>query len=115
MDTIYGPGDFLVSLFDNLQIGDVRDAQKLSHTWKSIVCGIKAPDHQAEPNRGENMYHHSKPVDIKNGVLFVETDHPGWMQLFHLHRGYILTGLNKAVPELHITTLAFRLQKQSAG
>jgi hypothetical protein len=111
VDKIYSPADFLAAIFDEVNIGDLRDAQKLSRAWKSIVLGIKAPNPETDPNRGEKMYSHSKLVDLKNGVLFIETDHPGWSQMFQLHRDYILTGLKKAAPELEISALALRLQK----
>jgi hypothetical protein len=59
---------------------------------------------------GEKLLAHCAVSDLKNGTLSIETDHPGWSQLLHLHRGYILTGLNRCLPEAHITAVIFRLK-----
>jgi hypothetical protein len=63
---------------------------------------------------GQNLYYHSKIVDLKNGVLLVEVDHPGWIQLFQISQNYILKGFKRNAPELKISVLSFRLKGQKA-
>ena len=48
---------------------------------------------------------------MKNGILVVETDHPGRIQLLQMYKNYIQTGLNKKLSELKIKNIVFRLKK----
>jgi hypothetical protein len=111
MDTISPASDLISSVFEYIGAGDLKNTHNATRAWKNIMCGIKAPNPDDDPNRGEKMYCHSKIVDIRNGSLLIETDHPGWTQLFHMHRKYILSQLKKAVTELNITTLSIKLKK----
>jgi hypothetical protein len=111
METIFSASDLVSAVFDNIASGDLKNAQTVTRSWRNIVCGINAPNPRDDPNRGEKMYTHSKVLDLKNGSLLIETDHPGWTQLFHIHRKYILSQLKKAAPELNITSLSFKLKK----
>jgi hypothetical protein len=58
------------------------------------------------------MYAHSSLTDIQNGVLLIETDHPGWNQLFQLHQRDILEQINRIAPELGVIGLSCRLKKK---
>jgi hypothetical protein len=59
---------------------------------------------------GERLAAHSKPVDVRNGIVLVEAEHPGWIQLLQLKQEGLLAQLKKAFPELGIRGIAFRLQ-----
>lgn len=59
---------------------------------------------------GERLAAHSKPVDVRNGIVIVEAEHPGWIQLLQLKQEGLLAQLKKAFPELGIRGIAFRLQ-----
>lgn len=83
--------------------GDVR----LLDAWSRILMRIKSPVNE---NEGSNMAEHSRVVDLKKGILFVEVDHPGWMELIQLHRNYIMRGLSIECPDVEITNLAFNLK-----
>ena len=63
---------------------------------------------------GQNLYEHSNVIEIKNNILLIEADHPGWIQMFHMNKKYILNGLKMFVPELNIVSLAFRLKGSNA-
>jgi hypothetical protein len=52
---------------------------------------------------------HSRPVDLKNGVLWVEVDHPGWMQLLHLQQARILRQVRQQYPQLQVRGLSCRV------
>lgn len=59
---------------------------------------------------GERLAAHSRPVDVRNGIVLVEAEHPGWIQLLQLKQEGLLAQLKKAFPELGIRGIAFRLQ-----
>ena len=58
------------------------------------------------------MASHSRVVDLKNNMLLVEADHPGWINLIQFHKSYILKGLQMKFPDLKIKSLAFKLRGQ---
>jgi len=59
---------------------------------------------------GERLAAHSRPVDVRNGIVLVEAEHPGWIQLLQLKQEGLLAQLKRAFPELGIRGIAFRLQ-----
>lgn len=58
---------------------------------------------------GEEVSGHSKVKDIRNSVLYVEVDHPGWMQMMQFKKKKILTAVRKKYPELGIKDVRFYL------
>lgn len=63
---------------------------------------------------GDSLAAHSRPVDIRNGIVFVETDHPGWIQLLQLEQNRLLTLIRKTFPSLEVTGIAFKLAKDGS-
>jgi hypothetical protein len=64
---------------------------------------------------GDQLAAHSRPADVKNGIVIVEADHPGWIQLLQLRQESLLAGIKKAFPELGIRGIAFRLAGEKGG
>jgi hypothetical protein len=60
---------------------------------------------------GERLSAHSRPVDVRNGIVIVEADHPGWVQLLQLDQRRILEAIKRSFPELGITGIAFKTAK----
>ena len=82
--------------------------------WKKIVSGVHSFKHESEDSDkrmplGERLAGNTRVVDLKNGVLLVETDHSGWIQYLRMYQKFILNGLKMNLPELKITNLAFRV------
>jgi hypothetical protein len=94
--------DMISQAFSGIEKADVEKNGKMISIWEKVVSGVHGC--------GKNLVAHSKLIDLKNGILLVETDHPGWIQMFQINRKYILTGLKRSCPELNIETLAFRLK-----
>lgn len=63
---------------------------------------------------GANLAAHSRPVDVRNGIVFVEAEHPGWIQLLQMNQQKILEKLQSAFPELGLSGIAFRLAKDGS-
>ena len=92
--------------FDGLSTQDARRAGDAFAVWRKVLLGIRS---SANPNEGANLAAHSRIVDLKNGVLLVEADHPGWIELLQLRKQFILKGLSFYARDMQVQTLAFRL------
>jgi predicted nucleic acid-binding Zn ribbon protein len=58
---------------------------------------------------GEALAAHSRLVDVQNGTLLVEVDHPGWLQMFQLRKAALLEAARKAAPQAGIEGIRTRL------
>ncbi len=64
---------------------------------------------------GSRLAQHSAPVDIRHGILIVEAEHQGWIQLLLFQQEKILRLIGEKYPELEIKGLAFRLGSSNQG
>jgi len=58
---------------------------------------------------GDQLAAHSHIAEIEKGVLIIEAEHPGWIQLLQLRQTTILEGISQRFPELGLRSIAFRL------
>lgn len=90
-----------------------NENSRIYSVWTNVVSKIKSPldsdDCEAKMPIGERLAGNTRVIDLKNGVLLVETDHPGWIQYLRMYQNFILNGIKRAIPELNISSLAFRL------
>ncbi|GAB1431708.1 hypothetical protein MASR2M29_03330 [Spirochaetota bacterium] len=63
---------------------------------------------------GDVLAAHSRPLDVRNGVFYIEAEHPGWIQLLQMQQNNILKKVKKKFPELKIRAIAFRLEKDKS-
>ncbi len=98
--------DMINEITNILNPGD----DKLHNLWKSILTKIKRFNDTEDISFGEKLAMNSKVIELKNGILLIETNHSGWIQYFRIYEKFILNGLNRAIPELKIRTLAFRIR-----
>ncbi len=61
---------------------------------------------------GPRLAAHSRVADIEKGLLVVEAEHPGWIQLLQLRQTSILEQVAKRYPELNLRGIVFRLAGQ---
>ena len=99
-----------------MQVANIgtSEANEICSVWKKVVSGVHSLKHDAEDSEkrmplGERLAGNTRVIDLKNGVLLVETDHPGWIQYLRMYQKFILNGLKMNLPELKITSLAFRV------
>ncbi len=64
---------------------------------------------QWESVAGEPFAGHSRPVEIEDGTLTVEVDHPGWLQLLLMKKASLLSAVQEAAPAAGIRDIALRL------
>ena len=85
-------GDFMRDLHINMENG----YSSVYKSWGNIA--------------GEDMISHSTVKDLNNGILLVEADHPGWIQLLQLRKKKILKNVQKNYPELDVIDIRFILK-----
>lgn len=103
--------ELLDTLFTDILSFSDKGPLNLERGWKKVLQNINGD--------GEKLAAHSRIVDLKNNLLYIETDHPGWIQLFGLYRQRILRSLKKEFPELSVHGFSFMLkgkeQKKESG
>jgi hypothetical protein len=50
---------------------------------------------------------------MERGILLVEADHPGWVQILQTKQRALLASARRRFPELNIRSIAFRLSRDS--
>ena len=58
---------------------------------------------------GDPLAPHARLVDVQNGLLLVDVDHPGWLQMLHLRTQAILEAARRAAPQAVIEGIRGRL------
>ena len=89
-------------------------ANEICNVWKKVVSGVHSNKFESENSErrmpiGERLAGNTRVIDLKNGVLLVETDHPGWIQYLKMYQKFIINGIKMNLPELKISSLAFRV------
>lgn len=94
-------GSLLAAFFDEEKLRRGGRYAQFFESWKAVV--------------GEHLAAHSRVVDLDKGILIVEADHPGWIQLLQLRQTQALNALTKRFPELPLRGIAFRLSGAEYG
>lgn len=92
---IKSASEILSAFFDRDLVKQGEYYALFDRSWKSIAGARLAP--------------HTRPVEIKHGVLIVETEHQGWMLLLQLQQDRMLGEIQRRFPDLGVRSLAFRL------
>ncbi|MBR0031855.1 MAG: DUF721 domain-containing protein [Treponema sp.] len=107
--------DMIMTVFQNIESAQLIESNKILSSWKTVLESITSWKNGEILKTGEKLYAHSRLVDLKNGVLLVEADHSGWIQLLHTYQNFIISGLKKNIPELEIDSMVFRLKGSDFG
>ena len=78
--------DIINITFSNIEKENLEKNNKLFSVWKKVVTSVSKV--------GQNLYDHSSVCELKNGILLIEADHPGWIQMLQMNSQYIIRGLN---------------------
>jgi predicted nucleic acid-binding Zn ribbon protein len=58
---------------------------------------------------GEALAGHSRLIDVQNGILLVEVDHPGWLQMLQLRKAAIMDAARRTAPLASVEGIRVRL------
>ncbi len=97
-------GDLLSAIIDEKTLGKAREYSRLFSTWEHLNTKHGIPAAAS----------HSSIQDIRHGVLIVEVDHPGWIQILQTKEQQLLSELRQSFPDLGIIGIAFKLSKMPA-
>jgi len=97
-------GDILSTLFDERFIKKAQGYSKLFESWKDI----------SEKNGIAAAADHCRIKDLNNGILFIETDHPGWKQILQAKQGKLLNDFRIRFPDQNICGISFILGKSDS-
>jgi hypothetical protein len=91
----------LSSFFDEEKLRRGERVADFFSSWPSFV--------------GPRLAAHSRVADVDKGLLVVEAEHPGWIQLLQLRQSAILEDVARRYPELRLRGIAFRLSGQGSA
>ena len=82
------------SIMEQCRIFAESDEGQLPSLWRTVVSRIKSTAETSERDDlidkriplGERLASNTRVLDLKNGVLIIESDHPGWIQ--YLNTGF---------------------------
>ena len=119
-------GDLISALFKE-RFGDefiekARSNAGLFSSWNEIVTEAwqgKAKayasadsDSNTSPEDIPPAAVHSRICELDRGMLLVEADHPGWIQILQTKRKALLQAAGRRYPELEIRNIAFKLSRK---
>lgn len=101
MNDVISSNDMINRVFSNISVGNFEENSKIIRAWDEIIAKIY--------NYGPKLAGHTHIVELKNGILLIESDHPGWNQILQSNKGFILKGLKMNAPDVEVRSLAFRV------
>ena len=109
-------GDIITELFrENFGpefMETARSNAGLFSSWKEIVTEVW-PRADLGPEDIPAAAVHSRIWELERGLLLVEADHPGWIQILQTKQAEILAVVKRRYPELGIRGIAFRLSRDT--
>ena len=91
---------------------NAKSGAELFNSWEKTVCQVWP---HGEDQKNEDIPAaavHSRIKELERGVLFVEADHPGWIQILQTRQAELLLAIQRHCPKLDIRGIAFRLSKE---
>lgn len=96
---------------DDSRVKDISSLLSAFFDADKIRKGGKYADFFRSWNQivGERLAAHSRVSELENGLLIIEAEHPGWIQLLQLRQAEILETVARRFPELDLRGILFRL------
>ena len=85
-------------LFNSIITPRGKEIADLFNSWMEIA--------------GEDCAAHSYISDLRDGIIFISVDHPGWLQIIHSKQKLILSKIKKNFTDLEIRELRFFIGKE---
>lgn len=84
-------GDILRGLLSDKQAAKAGEWSNFFSGWQKLA--------------GTDIAAHSRVNDVERGVVIVEVDHPGWLQILQMKKAKILADMKRRYPELGIENM----------
>jgi predicted nucleic acid-binding Zn ribbon protein len=92
------------------KIGDILRGYLLERGW-SGNNPYSSVFLRWEEIAGEELSRHARPIEIEDGILIVEADHPGWVQMVSLRKDGLLRSISDAAPSAEIKDVRVKLSR----
>jgi len=92
---------------------NAKSSAELFNSWEKIICQVWP---HGENQKNEDIPAaavHSRIKELERGVLIIETDHPGWIQILQTKQAELLLAIQRHCPKLDIRGIAFRLSREA--
>ncbi|MDR1970645.1 MAG: DciA family protein [Treponema sp.] len=98
-------GEYMAAIIDANLYSKVKAYSGFFSSWAQIAqsCGIAA------------AAGYSRIRELERGILMVEADHPGWVQLLQTKAQQLLSTAQRRFPELDIRGISFTLSRPGAA
>ena len=63
--------EMIMSVFQEIEKSTLEKSNNFYKSWKKIITSIKSYNDN-EISLGQNLYEHSKVIEIKNGIMLIE-------------------------------------------
>lgn len=109
-------GDIITALFRD-RFGpefmeEARSSAGLFSSWTKIVAEAWPCQNNEEKDDVPAAAVHSRIKELELGILLVEADHPGWVQILQTRQGELLAAAQRRYPDLDIRGIAFKLSRE---
>jgi hypothetical protein len=94
-------GEYLGAIIDAKLYSKAKAYSGFFTSWDQITygCGLAAAGG------------HSRVRELEKGILVVEADHPGWVQILQTKAPQIIGAVRRRFPELDVRGISFTLSK----
>jgi len=89
-----------------------RSTAGLFSSWEKIAAEIWSAGPGQNKDDLPAAAVHSRIRELERGVLLIEADHPGWVQILQTKQSELLSAIQRRYPEMGISGIAFRLSQE---
>ena len=88
-----------------------RQNAGLFSSWNKIVAEAWPASYGLSKDDIPAAASHSQIRELERGLLLIEADHPGWIQILQTKQRELLSAVQRKYPELNVRGIAFRLSR----
>jgi hypothetical protein len=94
-------------------VDNAKSSTELFDSWEKRVCQVWLHGDDLINEDIPAAAVHSRIKELERGVLIVEADHPGWIQILQTKQAELLQAIQYRCPKLDIRGIAFRLSRET--
>ncbi len=91
----------LKTLFDKTTLKEGHEYHSFFSNWEKVI--------------GYKYAQHSKPIEVREHFLYIEVDHPGWVQLIQLNEKGIIKKIKQFYPDLSVKFIKIKIKSEKNG
>jgi ethanolamine utilization protein EutA (predicted chaperonin) len=99
-------GDVISKIFNNSIQNKFSEKNSLNSEWHKILEEAFIGINDITAKKAAD---HSKIAYIKNNIIFIETDHQGWIQILQTIQKNIIKSINKKYSDISVNAIAFSI------